>query len=111
MTTVDATAGDSGLPAAVTEEAPAAPAVVGPLAGDPSILGLGAFIAGSVALGLALVGVVPFGVGLSFHERPVVACSASSTVLSVGAVRLPGSTAGSAPGTVAACWPSNRATS
>jgi len=56
MTTVDATAGGS----ASTEEAPAA--VIGPLAGDPSILGLGSFIAGSVALGLALVGVVPAGV-------------------------------------------------
>ncbi len=54
--TVDATAGQSrGV-----EEAP--PAVVGPMAGDPSILGLGSFIAGSVALGLALVGVVPAGV-------------------------------------------------
>jgi succinate-acetate transporter protein len=56
MTTVDATAGGS----AATEEAPAA--VIGPLAGDPSILGLGSFIAGSVALGLGLVGVVPAGV-------------------------------------------------
>jgi uncharacterized protein len=56
MTTVDATAGGS----APTEEAP--PSVVGPLAGDPSILGLGSFIAGSVALGLGLVGVVPAGV-------------------------------------------------
>jgi uncharacterized protein len=56
MTTVDATAGGS----APAEEAPAA--VVGPMAGDPSILGLGSFIAGSVALGLALVGVVPAGV-------------------------------------------------
>jgi len=56
MTTVDTTAGGSRS----TEEAP--PAVVGPLAGDPSILGLGSFIAGSVALGLALVGVVPAGV-------------------------------------------------
>ena len=60
MTTVDATAGESGRPA-VAEEAPAA-AVIGPLAGDPSIFGLGSFIAGSVALGLGLVGVVPFGV-------------------------------------------------
>jgi succinate-acetate transporter protein len=60
MTTVDATAGESGRPA-VAEEAPA-PAVIGPLAGDPSIWGLGSFIAGSVALGLGLVGVVPFGV-------------------------------------------------
>ena len=61
MTTVDATAGESGRPT-VVEEAPAAPAVVGPLAGDPSIFGLGVFIAGSVALGLGLVGVVPAGV-------------------------------------------------
>jgi uncharacterized protein len=59
MTTVDATAGESGRPA-VVEEAPAA--VIGPLAGDPSIFGLGSFIAGSVALGLGLVGVVPTGV-------------------------------------------------
>jgi len=56
MTTVDQTAGGS----ASTEEAPAA--VIGPLAGDPSILGLGSFIVGSVALGLGLVGVVPAGV-------------------------------------------------
>jgi len=56
MTSVDATAGGS----AATEEAPAA--VIGPMAGDPSILGLGTFIAGSVALGLATVGVVPAGV-------------------------------------------------
>jgi uncharacterized protein len=56
MTSVDATAGQSrGV-----EETPAA--VVGPMAGDPSILGLGSFIAGSVALGLSLVGVVPSGV-------------------------------------------------
>jgi uncharacterized protein len=60
MTTLDATAGESGRPA-VAEEA-AAPAVIGPLAGDPSIFGLGSFIAGSVALGLGLVGVVPTGV-------------------------------------------------
>jgi uncharacterized protein len=61
MSTVDATAGE-GLPVPAAPEAPAAPAVVGPLAGDPSIFGLGSFIAGSVALGLSLVGVVPFGV-------------------------------------------------
>jgi len=54
MTTVDATAGG----AAPAEAAP----VVGPMAGDPSIFGLGSFIAGSVALGLSLVGVVPAGV-------------------------------------------------
>jgi uncharacterized protein len=56
MTTVDTTAGES-------RGAEAAPApVVGPMAGDPSILGLGSFIAGSVALGLGLAGVVPVGV-------------------------------------------------
>jgi uncharacterized protein len=57
MSTVDATAGESG-----TQAAPAADPVVGPLAGDPSMLGLAVFIAGSVALGLAIVGVVPAGV-------------------------------------------------
>ena len=61
MSTLDAPGGAS-QPATVTEEAlPAAP-VVGPMAGDPSIFGLASFIAGSVALGLSLVGVVPFGV-------------------------------------------------
>jgi succinate-acetate transporter protein len=59
MTTVDATAGESGRPATVREEAPAPAAVVGPMAGDPGMLGLASFIAGSVALGLGLVGVVP----------------------------------------------------
>jgi len=41
---------------------PTAPPVVGPMAGDPSMLGLASFIVGSVALGLSLVGVVPAGV-------------------------------------------------
>lgn len=61
MTTVGATADESD-PVAINEQAPAAPAAVGPAAGDPSMLGLGSFIAGSVALGLGLVGVVPAGV-------------------------------------------------
>ena len=61
MTTVDTTADESGRPAAVKPEAAAAP-VVGLMAGDPSMLGLGSFIVGSVALGLGLVGVVPAGV-------------------------------------------------
>src|SRR5215472_17161643 len=61
MTTVDATADESGQPATVSE-APAAEPVIGPLAGDPSMLGLGSFVVGSVALGLGLVGVVPVGV-------------------------------------------------
>lgn len=38
---------------------PAEETAVGPLAGDPAMLGLPSFIVGSVALGLALVGVVP----------------------------------------------------
>lgn len=42
----------------VTPE-PAQAAVAGPLLGDPMMLGLPCFIAGSVSLGLALVGVVP----------------------------------------------------
>ena len=56
MTALDANPDD----AAVTQ-APAPP-VVGPMAGDPAMLGLGSFIVGSVALGLGLVGVVPVGV-------------------------------------------------
>ena len=62
MTTVDATAGESGRSSALAEEAAEAAAVIGPMAGDPAMLGLGSFIVGSVALGLALVGVVPAGV-------------------------------------------------
>jgi succinate-acetate transporter protein len=61
MTTVDATAGESGRPA-TESEAPVAAPVVGPMAGDPAMLGLSSFIVGSVALGLGLVGVVPVGV-------------------------------------------------
>jgi uncharacterized protein len=61
MSTLDATAGESGAPAPVTAQAAPEP-VVGPMAGDPSMLGLGSFIVGSVALGLSLVGVVPAGV-------------------------------------------------
>jgi succinate-acetate transporter protein len=57
MSALDASA-DSGP---VVVEAPPAP-VIGPMAGDPSMLGLASFIAGSVALGLGLAGVVPFGV-------------------------------------------------
>jgi uncharacterized protein len=47
MTTLDAEAAAAEVAAAT------------PLAGDPAILGLPSFIVGSVALGLALVGVVP----------------------------------------------------
>jgi uncharacterized protein len=58
MTALDANPGDTDQPA--PQEVPAP--VVGPMAGDPAMLGLGSFIVGSVALGLALVGVVPAGV-------------------------------------------------
>src|SRR6516225_5334920 len=57
MSTLDAA---DSIPQPSAEEATAAPA--GPLAGDPAILGLPTFIAGSVALGLGLAGVVPAGV-------------------------------------------------
>jgi hypothetical protein len=47
-------------------EAEATPEVKGPLAGDPLSLGLPAFIVGSVALGMVLVGFVsPLGTGAS----------------------------------------------
>jgi uncharacterized protein len=61
MTALDANPDDIATPEAASSEAVAAP-VIGPLAGDPSILGLGSFIVGSVALGLGLAGVVPVGV-------------------------------------------------
>ena len=57
MSTLDAA---DSIPQPSAEEATAAPA--GPLAGDPAALGLPSFIAGSVALGLGLAGVVPAGV-------------------------------------------------
>ena len=59
MTALDANPDDTAQNAA--PEAPAPP-VVGPMAGDPGMLGLGSFIVGSIALGLGLVGVVPVGV-------------------------------------------------
>src|SRR5579862_6560304 len=59
MTALDADPDGTAQP--VPQEAPA-PAVVGPMAGDPAMLGLSSFIVGSVALGLGLVGVVPVGV-------------------------------------------------
>ena len=51
---------DASAARTLHEEPPAAPAATpGPLTGDPGALGLPCFIAGSVSLGLALVGVVP----------------------------------------------------
>ena len=57
MTALDADPDNTAAP-----EAAAPPPVIGPMAGDPAMLGLGTFIVGSVALGLAIVGVVPAGV-------------------------------------------------
>ena len=57
MTALDANPDDTARSAV-----PEAPPVVGPMAGDPGMLGLGSFIVGSIALGLGLVGVVPVGV-------------------------------------------------
>ncbi|MGD0704203.1 MAG: GPR1/FUN34/YaaH family transporter [Trebonia sp.] len=58
---MSADASAAGRGPALAEELPAAPAPAasGPLIGDPMALGLPCFIAGSVSLGLALVGVVP----------------------------------------------------
>jgi len=65
MSALDASADDPGRARTLTEEpvaAAPAPAVAGPMAGNPAILGVPSFVVGSVALGLALVGVVPAGV-------------------------------------------------
>ena len=61
MTALDAAAdGTPGSGTHVEEVVEAVTvAVPGPLGGDPAILGLPSFIVGSVALGLALVGVTP----------------------------------------------------
>jgi uncharacterized protein len=58
---MSADASAAGRAPALAEEPTAAPAPAasGPLVGDPTALGLPCFIAGSVSLGLALVGVVP----------------------------------------------------
>jgi succinate-acetate transporter protein len=58
MTALDAAADGTPQPSADTEEA-AQEAPLGTMAGDPAILGLPSFIVGSIALGLALVGVTP----------------------------------------------------
>jgi uncharacterized protein len=58
---MNADASAAGRAPALAEEPPAGPtpAASGPLLGDPTALGLPCFVAGSVSLGLALVGVVP----------------------------------------------------
>ena len=63
MTALDANADGTPQPEVQAEEVVVAEvAVTGPLAGNPAILGLPTCIAGSVALGLGLAGVVPAGV-------------------------------------------------
>jgi uncharacterized protein len=62
MTALNADADSTPRPDVHTEEAVGQTAAIGPLAGNPAMLGLPSFIAGSVALGLGLAGVVPAGV-------------------------------------------------
>jgi uncharacterized protein len=62
MTALNADAGSTPQPDVHAEEAVGQTAAIGPLAGNPAMLGLPSFIAGSVALGLGLAGVVPAGV-------------------------------------------------
>jgi len=50
---------DASTAGTLTTEPSPAPAASGPMLGDPMALGLPCFIAGSVSLGLALIGVVP----------------------------------------------------
>lgn len=84
MTAVDANANESGRPVATAEEAvPSAGAPAGPLAGNPSLMGLPTFIVGAVALGLVLVGVVPAtAVGASL---PII-LAATATGLFIAAI-------------------------
>jgi uncharacterized protein len=62
MTAVNADADSTPQTDVHTEEAAGQTAAIGPLAGNPAMLGLPSFIAGSVALGLGLAGAVPAGV-------------------------------------------------
>ena len=65
----------SGESATIRETAAPAPAVPAPLTGNPALLGLPVFIAGSLALGMVLVGVVPaVAVGASL---PIILASTS----------------------------------
>jgi uncharacterized protein len=62
MTALNADADSTSQPDVHTDEAVPETAAIGPLAGNPAMLGLPSFIAGSVALGLGLAGAVPAGV-------------------------------------------------
>ncbi|HUY44366.1 MAG TPA: GPR1/FUN34/YaaH family transporter [Streptosporangiaceae bacterium] len=94
------TTGTGHLPA----EAPPAPALAPPLAGDPAMLGLPTFIVGSIALGLVLVGVVPAtAVGASL---PIIlaATSAGLFVSTIWAAALGQSAVASIFGVFAGFW-------
>jgi len=84
MAAVDASANESGRSVATAEEAvPRSGAPAGPLAGNPSLMGLPTFIVGAVALGLVLVGVVPAtAVGASL---PII-LAATATGLFIAAI-------------------------
>jgi uncharacterized protein len=62
MTALNADADSTPQTDVHTEEAAGQTAAIGPLAGNPAMLGLPSFIAGSAALGLGLAGAVPAGV-------------------------------------------------
>ena len=84
MTAVDPSSYESGQPGTRTEEAPAVQAAaVGPMAGNPSLIGLPTFIAGAVALGLALVGVVP---AIAIGAAIPIILAATATGLFIAAV-------------------------
>jgi uncharacterized protein len=80
MTTLDSSTDSTALP---TIDVAPAPAVTGPLAGDPGALGLPSFVVGSLALGMVLIGVVPAtAVGASL---PIL-LAATSTGLFIAAI-------------------------
>jgi uncharacterized protein len=85
-------------------EAEATPEVTGPLAGDPLSLGLPAFIVGSVALGMVLVGFVsPLGTGASL---PIIlaATAAGLLIATVWAIAVGQSAVAAVLGVFAGFW-------
>jgi hypothetical protein len=99
MTALDTTADQSAL-----LDTPVAPAVVGPLAGDPAALGLPSFIVGSVALGLALVGVVPATAGGASLPIILAATSAGLFVATIWSAAIGQSAVASIFGIFAGFW-------
>lgn len=68
--------------------APAAPVPPAYLAGDPAILGLPVFVAGSIALGLALTGYVPATAGASAIPIILAATGVGLLVATIWAIAL-----------------------